>query len=281
MNRDLARFTTLATSTAVIVAMVGCSDPPSRKDQEIESMQIRQGGISPNAESHQLFTKTFRVPLNFMQLIEPPPPEPFSETGHNVSGFMDQYGITLETGCRAIFNPEEGTLEVTNTADQLRLIGEVVETFPVLSEDEERSFVSSIIRHQVVLDSPSDPNRLTNKYALPKAIYERMISPELTAPDPFAPERIYEDGQLTPHAALENAGIAFSPGANVRYDEETGELTVTNTPDQMDFLEAYLGSLDEGKLIFDRDSRFHRDESNPKNDARHLGPEREQGDDAN
>lgn len=62
--------------------------------------------------------------------------------------------------------------------------------------------------------------------------------------DPFA---VPESGgritfKRTAKEMLENAGINFGPGASATYDPASNKLTVRNTPDQLELVEAYFSS---------------------------------------
>lgn len=356
-------------------------------------------GISSEAWScetpERLVTKTFKVPINFLELINPPspPPDPFADLDPDGAAksdpdpfaedpaylnFLDRF---LGPGCQMVFNAEEGMLEATNTPDQLKLLEEIVATFPILTEAEERALVSSIIADgevdtelskdpeieairekmnsiriphlhfenvpltealkiiteksvefdikepvmtrkgvNVILDWSSYyekgtngpgkergwgslpvsfrlsdttlvnalqetvsqvggkyyfaphativlpvesemPEPVTSKYFLPAAIYEKMISEKENFPaDPFADPIREEERKNSPSVknALEDAGITLYPGGLTRYNTTSKELLVTTTQDELPWLNSYLSALDNGKIIFGRNSRFHR-----------------------
>ncbi len=61
--------------------------------------------------------------------------------------------------------------------------------------------------------------------------------------DPFADPSTMKSYQLTNQKAqkiLEEAGVAFGKGAKVSFDEKTSMLTVVQTPDELELIEAYL-----------------------------------------
>ncbi len=349
------------------------------------------GFSTPDQEAtvdQKTFTRTFKVSINFRDLLEEKcqeasylqsrEPDPFAigqdETTPSWS-FMEPFGVTLGPGCSAIFNREEGTLKVTNTSEQLRIIGEVVGSIPKLSAAEEKELVSSIILlswveteyveppeiieerkkmdalripsfevdqtklrdvfellvkktveadtdepdpdqkgFHIILDGgiahgfpsgvletpvtlsladvslteilqqltePYDcnfrveeyailirPNSLPNTklftttYSVPPEIYKKLISKDRNDnfADPFSvPLGEAERNQKTwtPQQAFENVGVTFPSGTHALWDESKEHLSVTITDDQLTLVEAFLESLDEGKIIFSHDSRFH------------------------
>ena len=103
----------------------------------------------------------------------------------------------------------------------------------------------------VPLSSP-DPQVVTYRYQLPPEVYESLIaSPSGSISglaDPFAPGA--EEAPKAPiseKVAFERGGISFPHGSGIHYDSGTGELTVTNSPDQIELVEAYLASLGNGR----------------------------------
>ncbi len=64
--------------------------------------------------------------------------------------------------------------------------------------------------------------------------------------DPFAPDSGGEAalGVVTPQKALERLGITFGPGASAVYNASNLQLTMRNTAEQLDLIEAYVGHVD-------------------------------------
>lgn len=84
--------------------------------------------------------------------------------------------------------------------------------------------------------------------------------------DPFAPSRgaEAEEGatkrERTAKGLLEAVGVYFEPGSEVNYDKDRSILTVRNSPDQNELVEAYVQSLQSvgfvGKSDEDRTAHF-------------------------
>lgn len=64
--------------------------------------------------------------------------------------------------------------------------------------------------------------------------------------DPFAPDTGSDAslGVVTPQKSLERLGITFGPGASAVYHPASLQLTVRNTAEQLDLIEAYVAHVD-------------------------------------
>lgn len=100
---------------------------------------------------------------------------------------------------------------------------------------------------------PDENGLITNTYCVhPAAMSVPMIPEKIedsfstgTAPDPFAaPEQSEFDirmpRKIDPKRALEFFGVEFGPGSDATFDRKSCVLQITQTPDQMDLVEAVL-----------------------------------------
>jgi hypothetical protein len=123
-------------------------------------------------------------------------------------------------------------------------------------------------------------------FPMPPGLAFSMSSLDISgSSDPFAvpvkPSRLSKAGF---REVLESAGIRFSEGSSVHYDEEKWALIVVNTSEQMELVDAYLESIvyDEETKLFIRaeiyeishlqaiqlaDSAAHESEHTPEREA--------------
>ena len=120
-------------------------------------VEAQETSIESPGETRQnnLVTRSFPVPLNFLELLEkqaarPDPSgisDPFAteSVSSNSLGFVERYGLVFGPGCTAIFSPEEGTFTVKNTAEQVELVRRMIADLPKQTEEQQKQFVSSIV----------------------------------------------------------------------------------------------------------------------------------------
>lgn len=115
--------------------------------------------------------------------------------------------------------------------------------------DRQESFLSIDRDVRVVRSSPHIHDELEGWTELDEGLYRaRFVVPptflntypsSAAAADPFAdPEPVVEQ-RKTAQEILENAGITFGPGTSATYSAKKGILTVVQTRDQMELVEAY------------------------------------------
>ena len=117
--------------------------------------------------------------------------------------------------------------------------------------------------HAIVVTPLSRPDReiVSYKYQINPEIYDSLVNQEFgpAVADPFSadqPEPVQQEKErLSEREALERMGITFPPGSRVAFDPGSNELTVTNTPDQIDLVEAALSHFSGGADIVDETTR--------------------------
>lgn len=85
------------------------------------------------------------------------------------------------------------------------------------------------------------------QFYIPESVWTTFDSYKEDATDPFTtPSRSFKPTKLprsTPQERLEEAGIAFAEGAYARYDDKAEILTIVQTSEQMELVEAFLESI--------------------------------------
>jgi len=103
----------------------------------------------------------------------------------------------------------------------------------------------------VVPLSTPDQDLYTRVYKVPPTFLSSSFADGggAAAADPFAAP-VESQGAITARRTakdiLEDAGITFGPGSTAVFNQETGQLIVRNTTDQMELVEAYNDSLASG-----------------------------------
>lgn len=105
---------------------------------------------------------------------------------------------------------------------------------------------------EIVPLSTPDADLYTNVYTVPPSFVDKLVQQEQNAaPDPFAAPVSAGGGaemdKASPKELLERQGITFPAGSSVVYNEETSQLIVRNSPDQMELVEALVDSSVESE----------------------------------
>ena len=85
------------------------------------------------------------------------------------------------------------------------------------------------------------------QYLVPQSFFKIYSDNSNAAADPFADPVVNSGtGEIEkledPVSILESAGVEFSEGASAEYDWATGVMTIVQTPDQLELIEAYIDS---------------------------------------